>query len=129
MSETISPYIYPILKHDEMCTDKYPFISAYLTPLDIENVHRVIMDEFKVKEDYYIIKSRVREYVEARKVLCMVLRNEMNWKLGNIGQYTGGRDHTTVINAIRTCYDYYDTDDLFRIKINSIYTKLKKKFK
>lgn len=128
MVAKISPYSYPILNYEMLNIDKYPYIASQVR-LKIDNVHYVISDEFKVNADYYLIKSRKREYVEARKVLCMILLGEFNWTLARVGEYTGGRDHTTVINARKTFYDYYQTDNEFKLKVTIIYRRLKKHFK
>jgi chromosomal replication initiator protein len=128
MVEKISPYSYPILNYEMLDIQKYPYISSCIR-LAIDNIHMVICEEFKVNADYYTINSRKREYVEARKVLSVILLNEQRWTLEKIGQYMGGRDHTTIIHSRNTMYDIYDTDYEFRLKVTIVYRRLKKHFK
>jgi chromosomal replication initiator protein len=128
MVEKISPYSYPILNYEMLDIQKYPYISSCIR-LAIDNIHMVICEEFKVNADYYTINSRKREYVEARKVLSVILLNEQRWTLEKIGQYMGGRDHTTIIHSRNTMYDFYDTDYEFRLKVTIVYRRLKKHFK
>lgn len=128
MIAKISPYSYPILNYEMLDIEKYPYVTPYVR-LDIDRIHNVICEEFKVNADYYTTNSRKREYVEARKVLSVILLNEQRWTLAKIGEYTGGRDHTTIINARNTMYDYYDTDQEFRLKVTIVYRRLKKQFK
>jgi len=46
-------------------------------------------------------KSHARNYVMARHVSMYIIRQLTNLSLANIGQIFGGKDHTTVLNAIQ----------------------------
>ena len=125
MSNRISAYIYPILKHEDVSFEKHPYIKSYVK-LELTMVHDSIMKEFDVTENYYYVKNRKVTNVDARKILSVILKQEFKWTLDRIGEYMGGRDHTTVINAISTFYDYYKTDDLFKGKSDNVFHSLKK---
>lgn len=65
-------------------------------------------------------KTRRREIVYPRHVLCYLLRKKTNMSLKDIGELTGGRDHTTVIHAIKSIEDLMETDELIRLEISFI---------
>ena len=47
-------------------------------------------------------KSRKKEIVEARQTAMFLCRNILDSSLSSVGMYFGGRDHTTVMHAIKT---------------------------
>ena len=59
-----------------------------------------------------VSSSRERGVAEARWLAMYCVRNRMNLSLQRIGQVFGGRDHTTVINALKQIKDRkaYDAD-------------------
>lgn len=58
-------------------------------------------------------KSRKRELVELRMMFCYIARS-MKYKLTAVGQFMGGRDHTTVMHNIATFQNLMETNELFR---------------
>jgi len=59
-----------------------------------------------------VSSSRERGVAEARWLAMYCVRNRKNLSLQRIGQVFGGRDHTTVINALKQIKDRktYDAD-------------------
>ena len=55
-----------------------------------------------IPEDGIVGKSRRKEIVEARQTAMFLCRNILDSSLSSVGMYFGGRDHTTVIHAIKT---------------------------
>jgi len=45
-------------------------------------------------------QSRKKEYVNPRQIAMYIIRKELETSLPSIGDFFGGRDHTTVIHAI-----------------------------
>jgi chromosomal replication initiator protein len=56
---------------------------------------------FGLTEAELIGRSRLRELTLARQATCYVLRRRMGLSTAVIGRMLGGRDHTTVLYAIR----------------------------
>lgn len=52
-----------------------------------------------------VSSSRERGIAEARWIAMYCVRNRLNLSLQRIGQVFGGRDHTTVINALKQIRD------------------------
>ena len=74
-------------------------ISADITAED--GVRRV-SEATSVPEKDIVDKSRKKEIVEARQLSMYLCREIIGTSLNNIGVYFGGRDHTTVIHAVKT---------------------------
>lgn len=58
---------------------------------------------FAVERNDLMSHRRKKWIVGARCALCALLRDFTDWSLPEIGRRVGGRDHTTIIHAIRRC--------------------------
>jgi chromosomal replication initiator protein len=54
-----------------------------------------------IPEEGIVGKSRKKEIVEARQTAMFLCRNILESSLSSVGMYFGGRDHTTVMHAIK----------------------------
>ena len=70
--------------------------------LTVEDVVRRVSEISKVPEKEIVGKSRKMEIAEARQISMYLCRNIIGTSLSNIGVYFGGRDHTTVMHAVKT---------------------------
>lgn len=61
-------------------------------------------------------KTRKREIIFARSVIRKFLKDKTTWILATIGFHTGGQDHATVLNSIKTFNELYETDKKFKEK-------------
>lgn len=55
--------------------------------------------------------ARKREKVSARQLSMALSKKYTKLSLGRIGSYHGGRDHATVLHAVRTVSNLVDTND------------------
>ncbi|MEM0964036.1 MAG: helix-turn-helix domain-containing protein, partial [Bacteroidota bacterium] len=62
--------------------------------------------------------------VQARQVAMYFSKEITNHSLKTIGLHFGGRDHSTVIHAVRSVEDQVDTDPNFREMVNAVQKKL-----
>jgi hypothetical protein len=72
-------------------------------------------------------KDRYRNIVELRCIFFFIARS-MRYNLKPLGDYMGGRDHTTVIHGINTFRDLYETDPTFRSKYYLIINQIKQDY-
>ena len=70
--------------------------------LSMEDVVRKVVEVTGINEDNIVGKSRKKEFVEARQTAMFLCRNLLDASLSSVGMYFGGRDHTTVMHAIKT---------------------------
>ena len=69
--------------------------------ITLEHIQATICAHFKLKHDDLIAKKRTRNVVFPRQI-AMYLAKELTQKsLPEIGELFGGRDHTTVLHAVR----------------------------
>jgi len=64
------------------------------------------------------------EIAEARQLSMYLCRDIIGTSLSNIGVYFGGRDHTTVIHAVKTIDKKRTKDDRIENTINSLKQEL-----
>ena len=70
--------------------------------ISIEDIQRVVCQYFDIPDDLLRGKSRKKEIVFARQIAMSLCKEMTHYSLKSIGLHFGGRDHTTVIHAIRT---------------------------
>lgn len=68
--------------------------------------------------------SRKREVVELRNIFCALARM-MRFTCVTVGQFLGGRDHTTVLHNVGTFNNLIETSESFREKYFLILTHIK----
>ena len=69
--------------------------------LTIENIVKKVSRSLQVSEKNIVGKSRKMEISEARQVSMYLCRKIIGTSLSNIGVFFGGRDHTTVMHAVK----------------------------
>lgn len=62
---------------------------------------KTVANHYRVKQSALRGKKRSKELVRARHVTMYFLRNELRISLEEIGQWFSGRDHTSVIHAVK----------------------------
>ncbi len=69
-------------------------------------------------------KKRHKSITLPRQVCMYFARQKTRYSLEEIGGYFGGRDHTTVMHAIRTVNDYRQSDQTFNTHLERIESAL-----
>jgi chromosomal replication initiator protein len=67
----------------------------------IENIQKTVADYYKIKVAEILSKRRSRSVARPRQVAMALAKELTNHSLPEIGNAFGGRDHTTVIHAVR----------------------------
>ena len=96
-----------------------------LEELSIEDIVRKVSQISRVAEKDIVGKSRKKDLVQARQAAMFLCRNLLDVSLNNIGVYFGGRDHTTVIHAIRRVEEKEKKDRRLRKMIERLSQELK----
>jgi chromosomal replication initiator protein len=52
------------------------------------------------------------------------MKEYFGYSLKKIGEFVGGRDHTTVIHSIREYKNRYQNEEHYRSMVNNIYNKI-----
>ena len=95
------------------------------TEVNIDYLQKVVATHYQVSLEQLKSKTRKREVVTARQVAMYLAKKYTNHSLKSIGQYFGGRDHSTVIYALQTVNDLLDIDQPFRISFDDLQQKIK----
>ena len=93
--------------------------------LSIESINNTVCDYFNLTIDKIKSKSRKREIVQARQIAMFFSKQLTKSSLKTIGEFYGGRDHSTVIHSCQTVEDLVDTDKTFKTFVEDISKKIK----
>jgi chromosomal replication initiator protein len=93
----------------------------------IDYIQKTVSEYFKVTIDQLKDKTRKKEIVMARQLAMYFSKEYTHLSLKTIGYHFGGRDHSTVIHAVQTVNDMYDTDNNFKRSVDDLRKKLKMK--
>ena len=78
--------------------------------ISIEEIQRVVCEYYQIPDDLLRGKSRKKEIALARQIAMYLSKEMTHYSLKSIGLHFGGRDHTTVIHAIRTIEELLRSD-------------------
>lgn len=115
-------------KETESCSNKEIKVQG-ICPKEILECVSIF---FSIPSELILSKTRKREIVEPRQVLCYMMKKHIiksmpinsnkiksDLSLEEIGFFVGV-DHATVLHGIRTVKNLYDTDKNYKIKILQI---------
>jgi chromosomal replication initiator protein len=77
-------------------------IGAVNRQITVENIQKTVADYFKIKVSDLYSKKRTRQIARPRQVAMWLAKNLTSQSYPSIGEAFGGRDHTTVLHAVRT---------------------------
>ena len=88
--------------------------------ITIEDIVKKVSEVSKVSEKDIVGKSRKMEIAQARQLSMYLCRDIIGTSLSNIGVYFGGRDHTTVIHAVKTINKKTELDEQLKTMISGL---------
>ena len=71
-----------------------------------------------------IKESRKKEFVKPRQIAMFLVRKELDNSFPSIGDFFGGRDHTTVMHAVEKVGKLISEKDSFKQEVDLILDKL-----
>lgn len=77
--------------------------------ISIESIQELVCDYFNIPTNKVKDKTRKQEIVEARQIAMFLSKKFTESSLKTIGLHFGGRDHSTVIHAVRTVENLLDS--------------------
>ena len=95
------------------------------TEMNIDYLQKLVTEHFNVSLESLKSKTRKKEIVIARQVAMYLAKQYTNHSLKSIGEYCGGRDHSTVIHAIQAVNDMLHTEHHFKVSMEEIKRKVK----
>ncbi|OJW71316.1 MAG: chromosomal replication initiation protein DnaA [Candidatus Amoebophilus sp. 36-38] len=95
------------------------------TEMSMDYLHKIVTEHFNVSLESIKSKTRKKEIVIARQVAMYLAKQYTNHSLKSIGEFCGGRDHSTVIHAIQAVNDMLHTEQQFKVSLEEIKRKVK----
>lgn len=112
-NKTITPELIAQILDSEV-SEKKKITSS---PSDII---KVVADHYKLKQTALKGKRRVKSLVTARHIAMFLLKNELDLPLVEIGRWFSGRDHTSVLHAVKKVEKDLITDELIRREVSTL---------
>ncbi len=69
--------------------------------ITVEDIQKLVSDHYRVRIADLRSQNRSKPLVTARQVAMYLIKKNLDKSLVEIGRHFGGKDHTTVINALR----------------------------
>ena len=86
----------------EICKDALKdLLSASSTQITVENIQKTVADFYKIKVSDMYSKRRPANIAVPRQIAMYLVKELTQKSLPEIGDQFGGRDHTTVLHAVR----------------------------
>ena len=89
-----------------------------------EAIRERVANEYGVTVDALTSRRRTKEVTVPRQVAMYLIRELLDLPLTTIGDYFGGRDHSTVIHSINKVEDEMEGDDGFRHRLETLRAEL-----
>jgi len=86
-------------------------IGSVNRQITVENIQKTVADYFKIKVSDLFSKKRTRLIVRPRQIAMWLAKQLTSLSYPAIGSAFGGRDHTTVLHAVRTIDELRSRDN------------------
>ncbi|MDG6778740.1 chromosomal replication initiator protein DnaA [Thiomicrorhabdus sp. zzn3] len=86
----------------------------------LENIQKTVADYYKIRVADILSKRRSRNVARPRQLAMAIAKELTNHSLPEIGDAFGGRDHTTVLHAVRKVKELRETDHRMDEDFNSL---------
>jgi chromosomal replication initiator protein len=90
----------------------------------VENIQKTVAEYFKIRIGDLLSKRRSRSIARPRQIAMALAKELTRHSLPEIGDAFGGRDHTTVLHALRRVRELRDTETRVEEDYNNLYRTL-----
>ena len=92
--------------------------------ITVRKIVSLVAEFYNVTGDDLIKQSRRQEFVKPRQIAMFIARQELASSFPSIGEFFGGRDHTTVMHAVEKIQKMLNEKESFKQEIDLIMDKL-----
>ena len=96
------------------------------TQMNEQKIINIVADYYSLTPEVLVGKSRTGQVAMARHIAMYIIRKDLDISLEKIGEMFGGRDHTTVINAISHVDKELTTDSQLKHAIEDLEKRINK---
>jgi chromosomal replication initiator protein len=100
-------------------------IGAVNRQISIEDIQKTVAEYFKIKIMDILSSKKTRSIVRPRQIAMWLSKNLTSQSYPAIGKAFGGRDHTTVLHAVRTIDTLRKNDKDFNTNVHMLSQMLK----
>jgi chromosomal replication initiator protein len=100
-------------------------IGAVNRQITVENIQKTVADYFKIRVSDLLSKIRSRQIVRPRQIAMWLAKDLTSQSYPAIGEAFGGRDHTTVLHAVRTINELRKKDEKLNHDVHVLSQTLK----
>ena len=98
--------------------------KTYLSP---DEIISITADYFRIPSELWLNCSRKREYIKCKHIAMYCFRQFTDLSFQDIGMICGGKDHATVMHAIKKINGFIDSYEADRKEMELILKKMKDK--
>jgi len=99
-------------------------ISSKKRIVSIKKIAEIVAEFYNIHTNDLIKQSRKKEFVKPRQIAMFIIRKELDHSFPSIGEYFGGRDHTTVMHAVEKIGLMINQKEQFKQELDLIMNKL-----
>jgi chromosomal replication initiator protein len=99
-------------------------VAAKKKVVTIKKIALSVADFYNITMEDLIKQSRRKEYVKPRQIAMFLVRKELNSSYPTIGDFFGGRDHTTVMHGVEKMEKLIVITEALKQEIDLILDKL-----
>lgn len=96
------------------------------TQINEQKIINIVSEYYSLTPEQLVGKSRLGQVALARHIAMYIIRNDLDISLEKIGEMFGGRDHSTVINAISHVDKELTTDAQLKHAIEDLRKRINK---
>ncbi len=95
-----------------------------IATLSVDDVVKLVSEHYEVRMPDMKSKTRTKPLVIARQAAMYLIKKHLDRSLVDIGRTFGGRDHTTVMNALRRIEDQLNKDSEIKRDIEELESRI-----
>ncbi|MGE3680500.1 MAG: chromosomal replication initiator protein DnaA [Bdellovibrionales bacterium] len=92
--------------------------------ITIDDIQKLVADHYEVRMPDLKSKTRTKPLVVARQVAMFLVKKHLDKSLVDIGRSFGGKDHTTVMNALRRIENQLNKDSEIKRDIEELESRI-----
>jgi chromosomal replication initiator protein len=89
-----------------------------------KKIAEVVAEFYNIRMEDLVKQSRKKEFVKPRQIAMYLIRKELDNSFPSIGDFFGGRDHTTVMHAVEKVNNLISEKQNFKQEVDLIMNKL-----
>jgi chromosomal replication initiator protein len=86
----------------------------------VDSIQAAVAKHFKLKSSDFKSQSKTRSVARPRQIAMYLIRKYTSLGFKEIGEYFGGRDHTTVMHACKSIEDKLESDQALKTSVEAV---------